>query len=100
MIRHSYTAPAIQGKWQVENGYIPCRVFKNVSYGRLCSTNNKQVSDLFQGMIPYSETMSELFQKESETENSMKQKDLDALISFVKNKHTYLNRIANILEVL
>jgi hypothetical protein len=100
MIKHSYTAPAIQGKWQVENGYIPCRVFKNVSYGRLCSTNNKQVSDLFQGMIPYSETMSELFQKESETENSMKQKDLDALISFVKNKHTYLNRIANILEVL
>jgi type I restriction-modification system DNA methylase subunit len=100
MIRHSHTAPAIQGKWQVENGYIPCRVFKNVSYGRLCSTNNKQVFNLFQGMIPYSETMSELFQKESETENSVRQKDLDTLVSFVKNKHTYLNRIANILEVL
>src|SRR5690606_26820974 len=31
-IASSTMAPALQGVWQCEKGYIPCRVFKNISY--------------------------------------------------------------------
>lgn len=39
VVRAARLAPAVTGKWQVENDYLPCRVFKNVSYGALALTN-------------------------------------------------------------
>lgn len=38
-VREARLAPAIAGGWQVEHGYLPCRLFKNVSYGTLGFTN-------------------------------------------------------------
>lgn len=38
-IRSARLAPAFAGGWQVEHNYLPCRVFKNVSYGVLGITN-------------------------------------------------------------
>lgn len=38
-VRTGRLAPAVAGPWQVERDYLPCRVFKNVSYGALCLTN-------------------------------------------------------------
>src|ERR1035437_3869402 len=35
LVRLSRIAPAIAGKWQVETNYLPCRMFKNISYGQL-----------------------------------------------------------------
>ena len=39
LVRRSVISPAIAARWQVENGYLPCRMFKNVSYGQLGTTN-------------------------------------------------------------
>jgi hypothetical protein len=39
LLRHSRIAPAIAGRWQVEHDYVPCRLFKNVSYGQLGVSN-------------------------------------------------------------
>ncbi len=39
LIRWSVISPAIAARWQVENGYLPCRMFKNISYGQLGTTN-------------------------------------------------------------
>lgn len=38
-VRRSRVAPAFAGRWQVEHNYLPCRVFKNVSYGAMALTN-------------------------------------------------------------
>jgi len=38
-VREARVAPAITGGWQVAHGYLPCRIFKNVSYGTLGFTN-------------------------------------------------------------
>lgn len=46
-VRRSRIAPAIAGPWQVENNYLPCRVFKNVSYGQLAVTNVERFRDIF-----------------------------------------------------
>ena len=47
LMRASRFAPAVGGAWQVENEYLPCRVFKNVSYGTLGVTNIPRFQDLF-----------------------------------------------------
>jgi hypothetical protein len=39
LVRRSCLAPAIGGGWQVENHYLPCRMFKNISYGHLGISN-------------------------------------------------------------
>ncbi len=47
VVRRARLAPAVTGKWQVENDYLPCRVFKNVSYGALALTNVPKFRELF-----------------------------------------------------
>jgi hypothetical protein len=46
-IRAARIAPAFAGPWQVENNYLPCRVFKNSSYGQLVVTNVPRFRDLY-----------------------------------------------------
>jgi SAM-dependent methyltransferase len=48
-VRRSRIAPAFAGAWQVENDYLPCRVFKNVSYGKVAMTNVPRFERLFAG---------------------------------------------------
>jgi len=43
LIIASRLRPAVCGSWQSENGYIPCRAFKNLSFGGLPITNNQAV---------------------------------------------------------
>lgn len=46
-VRAARIAPAVAGAWQVEQDYLPCRVFKNVSYGALAITNVPKFRELF-----------------------------------------------------
>lgn len=100
LIMNSYMAPAIQGKWQCDNGYIPCRIFKNISYGHIGITNSETVYKLFKGKIVYNPDTYQLF---FDARNKMETMTLDELIElmdFVKEKHTYLNRIEMLLRFL
>ncbi len=45
-IRRSRIAPAIAGQYQVDINYLPCRVFKNISYGQLGITNVQKFTDI------------------------------------------------------
>jgi hypothetical protein len=51
-VRRSRFAPALAGEWQVGVNYLPCRVFKNVSYGQLAVTNVRGFTSLFDGGAP------------------------------------------------
>lgn len=48
-VRAGRLAPAVTGVWQVEQDYLPCRVFKNVSYGALALTNVPKFREIFSG---------------------------------------------------
>ena len=94
IIQQSLIAPAIQSDWQVEHGYIPCRIFKNISYGRMGLTNNPTVYDLFNNKIIYDKNIESLLKKGIAFENRrFKNKIVKNLMVEVKNKHTYINRI-------
>lgn len=97
LIQESYLAPAIQGAWQCENGYIPCRIFKNISYGQWGITNNKTVYDLFEGRIVYNSDTYQLFYDAQAYVKNSCINELYELMDFVKNNHTYINRIETLL---
>jgi hypothetical protein len=46
LVRFSRLAPAIAGEWQVEHDYLPCRMFKNISYGQIGFSNVKKFSEI------------------------------------------------------
>ena len=102
LIQSSIVAPAIQTKWQVEKGYIPCRIFKNISYGKMGLTNSITVNKLFNNKLIYSDNIQELLKKGMDFEYNITQnKDIVIeLMNNVKNNHTYVNRCNFILNYL
>ena len=59
-IRLSRIAPAIAGKFQVDINYLPCRMFKNISYGQLGITNVKKFKDILGDSFIEGETIKDL----------------------------------------
>jgi len=97
-ISSAYMAPAIVGTWQKEKGYIPCRIFKNISYGQMGITNSKTVFDLFKEKIIYNPNTYELFYDAQRNIENGNMKQILELMDFVKEKHTYINRIDSLLS--
>jgi hypothetical protein len=103
IVQTSYCAPAVQCSWQVENDYIPCRIFKNLSYGKMGITNNKIVNELFDNKLLYNTNIYELMNQVELFENqdyNVKKNIIIPLMKEVKQYHTYLNRIDCIFYVL
>ena len=100
LIQRSYIAPAIQGKWQCEKGYIPCRIFKNVSYGQMGISNSKIVYDLFEHKIVYNPNCYQLFYDAQKKMQSITTQEIHTIMDLVRDKHTYLNRIKILLDTL
>ena len=100
-VNSAYLAPAIQGKWQVETGYIPCRIFKNISYGHFGYTNSSYVNQVFANELVYDNDSERLFEKAIDKKNDPAHvEQLKYLMNEVKTKHTYINRIETILKNL
>jgi len=103
LIQDSYIAPVIQPDWQIEKGYIPCRVFKNISYGKMGITNNLTVAELFNGNIIYNHDILKTLELGVEFEkydNKYKKHRILHLMEYIKTNHTYINRIRVLLNCL
>jgi hypothetical protein len=101
LIQESILAPAVQCVWQVENSYIPCRIFKNISYGKMGMTNNLRVHELFHHRLLYHPNVNELMNMGLAFEQlpaEQKKAHLIPLMETVRDKHTYLNRIELIFQ--
>lgn len=101
LIQESIIAPALQTDWQIDNHYIPCRIFKNISYGKMGITNSETVYKLFNKKIIYSKNIEELVEKSLEfNKREDKYSIIKELMIEVRNNHTYINRINFILDFL
>lgn len=98
LVQKSYMAPAISDDYHKGCGYIPCRLFKNISYGQIPLTNNKFANDSFQGRLIYNGDARQLFYDGREQLANYKLEDLHALMDEVAIKHTYLNKIEIMLK--
>lgn len=102
LIRDSFISPDIRCQHHVNVGYIPCRTFKNISYGVIPATNSKFVKDFFgDNLIPYSESTYDLFDISVKFNQQPDYKDkLSYLMNEVKLNHTYLTRVKSILNII
>ncbi len=88
---------ALAGTWQVNSGYLPCRVFKNVSFGCLAMTNVLEFNDIFGGVI--SGSIPEMI----DAYRSLPSKDLiDRIACQQENnkKYTYFSMLENIFSLM
>ncbi len=97
----AYIAPAIQ--WtQVDDGYIPCRLFIQMSLSVLGVSNNPYVYNLFDDdEVVVDRDIRKMMDK---TQQIIKDKRVDSYtqkaIQKVKEKHTYINRIDELFSYL
>lgn len=79
-------------------GYIACRLLKSISYGHLGITNSKHSYELLEKKVIYNDNESQLFYdalKELNNYDLIKDQ-----MKIVREKHTYINRIQDLLKVL
>lgn len=98
LIRLSRIAPAIAGKWQVDNNYLPCRMFKNVSYGQLGITNVPKLQELF-GDHFKSNNIGLLVEKALSMPRAKAIEIINEQQQICQN-YTYVSSIANIFRAL
>ena len=98
-IRASRVAPAIAGRWQVENNYLPCRMFKNISYGQLGISNVPKFAELFRECTIPGKSVSELL----DNALTLPKRDVIELVEAqqkVTAQHTYVHKIRNIFRAM
>jgi len=79
-------------------GYIPCRLLKSISYGHLGITNSRHAYELLEQKVIYNSDESQLFY---DAFNNLQNYDLiKQQMTIVREKHTFLNRIDDLLKVL
>jgi hypothetical protein len=99
LIRDSFICPDFRSDWHLQCGYIPCRIQKNISYGRIQGTNSPFIKEAFGDYVVYGGTPETLYNNLIEAERGKKINMKEAM-QFIKDKHTYINRINNILKFL
>jgi hypothetical protein len=100
LIKTAYVAPTIVGQWQEEKGYVPCRAFKNISYGNFGVTNSEAVYNLFKKKIVYNSDCYQLLFDAVEKAKNLDIQEMFDLMDFVRDKHTYINRIDVLLSFM
>ena len=79
-------------------GYIACRILKAISYGQLGITNSLNTYELLEKKVIYNSDETKLFYDAKEQLNNHNL--IKEQMSIVRDKHTYLNRIQDLLSVL
>jgi hypothetical protein len=111
LVQKSYIAPDIRGSgdrqkimlnetgtMHKEIGYIPCRLFKNISYGKVGGVNAHRLHKLFQNKVLYHNDEKELVKLC--IENRENYDYILEQMKWVAENHTYVNRVNDILKVL
>jgi hypothetical protein len=99
LIRGSHQAPAIVAGWQKDNLYVPCRLFKNISYGQPTFSNSPVIKELC-GEEFFEEDCAKLALRNSEYLNNRNFEQENDLIQLIRDEHTYVNRCQRILELV
>lgn len=99
LIQDSFLCPDFRSDWHLECGYIPCRMWKNISYGRITGTNSPYVKRALGDYVVFGGTPQTLYQNLLHAEQNRTINMKDAMM-FVRDNHTFINRVNNILKFL
>lgn len=97
LIRKSRIAPAIAGKHQVYVNYMPCRMFKNISYGQLGITNVRKFKDILGESFIDGNNIEEMINNALSLSREEYLAKTKVQQEMIKN-YTYKNAIENIIK--
>ncbi len=99
LMRFSRIAPAVAGNWQAKVNYLPCRMFKNISYGQLGITNVRRFKDLLGKSFLDGSTVTELVEKALSMPEKKFKSQVLAQQEIIKTQ-TYMQKLQNIFTAL
>ncbi|MCX4248059.1 hypothetical protein [Paraliomyxa miuraensis] len=106
LVREALVAPAFQGKAQLPNpdergNYVPCRIYKNISYGAPPVTNNATVKTLLGEGVALGRTPGQMLDAAlAVLEADPQQQALEELMAEVARRHTYLSRVEMLMRLM
>ncbi|HRI32890.1 MAG TPA: hypothetical protein PLD02_03985 [Saprospiraceae bacterium] len=98
LIRSSYLSPDLRAQRDINIGYIPCRIFKNISYGQIGLTNSQAVHNALEHLTIYHSDPHELFNLGVKYKENFAR--IQHQMNYVRQNHTYINRVKSILSIL
>jgi hypothetical protein len=99
LVRDSFLCPDFRNYHHIKVGYIPCRIFKTISYGQIVGTNSINVKRVFGDYVVFGSNPQELYDNMIDYTSNNKVDMTEAML-FIKYNHTYLNRAKTILKLL
>lgn len=88
----------LNGKNHLAVGYIPCRLYKNISYGHIPLTDSPHAFAHFGDAVVYEKDLETLFRKGLEAQKDLERKR--RAMKLVQDRHTYLHRARDLLRAL
>lgn len=95
LIQDSYICVDFRDQHHLNVGYIPCRIWKNISYGKITGTNSKYVKEALGNYVVYSDNPEILYDKLVDA-NKNSLVNMNDAMNHVRTKHTFVNRIKNL----
>jgi hypothetical protein len=100
LVQQSRFAPTIVIGVHTNNPYIPCRILKNISYGRFGVTNSKYVNEFLQHEVIFNPDSNALVDDAERLLPTISLKVLRKQMDWVAKYHTYLNRISEVIRAV
>lgn len=100
LVRDSYVSIDLRGPWHVECGYIPCRVYKNISYGKFTGVNSENIAKQLGQFVAYDPDPAKLFDVTAEAYRTVKRETMVEAMEYVRQYHTYITRAKHLLNHL
>jgi hypothetical protein len=101
LVRDSYISVDIRDHPHLVQGrYYPCRLFKNISYGRWTGSNHEGIEDVFGTHFTCNSDLEVLYDRLVEDSRNCTESKLRDAMNFIRDHHTYVNRVQDMFKVL
>jgi len=101
-VQDSYLSFDIRESMTVDDnpGYIACRIFKNISYGKWTGSNLPGISEFLDGNITENKNLEKLYLNLEKDYSNATEKRIRLAMNYIKENHTYINRVKSLFIVL
>src|SRR5579859_1099364 len=103
LIQESRFAPTLVDDYQLTHPYIPCRIFKNISYGHFALSNSGYVNNFLEAngrACVYHHDAFQLFGEAQRWLQNQSLSELHRAMDWVAAQHTYVNRTQEVLKAV
>ena len=88
----------MNGTNHIDNGYIPCRVFKAISYGHTGITNSQRVKEVLGDYVEYAATPADVLPIVERRKDDIEWRRI--CMKHVAENHTFLQRVRDLARAL